>query len=133
MTTRFLHAITTIDGADYLPMLADMCIKATVALLFTWLIILAVRRWSASLRHLVWFSGVVGVLVLPILSVALPSWRILPSWVALDAATEEPVVPGGLASPTVTPTTVGLEEPSLRSPSASTPRPILASTSLSRT
>ena len=38
------------------------------------------RRGSAALRHLVWALCVVGLLLLPVLSVGLPGWRVLPRW-----------------------------------------------------
>lgn len=38
------------------------------------------RRGSAALRHLVWVLAVVGVLLLPVLSVRLPGWHVLPRW-----------------------------------------------------
>src|SRR5688500_9432799 len=39
---------------------------------------LAMRRASAAARHEVWLLGVAGVLLLPILSAALPGWHVLP-------------------------------------------------------
>jgi hypothetical protein len=35
---------------------------------------------SAATRHLTWLLGVGGLLVLPLLSDVLPSWRVLPAW-----------------------------------------------------
>jgi hypothetical protein len=44
----------------------------------TWLL----RGRSAALRHLVWTLSVIGLMVVPVLSVALPQWQvpILPGW-----------------------------------------------------
>ncbi|HVX63130.1 MAG TPA: M56 family metallopeptidase [Pirellulales bacterium] len=44
-------------------------------------------RSSAAWRHLVWRLSVAGLLLLPLLSVALPNWRVarLPSWTAKPA------------------------------------------------
>jgi beta-lactamase regulating signal transducer with metallopeptidase domain len=40
---------------------------------------LAMRRASAAARYWVWLLGFAGVLLLPVLSAALPAWRILPN------------------------------------------------------
>src|SRR5438045_5313272 len=39
---------------------------------------LAMRRASAAARHAVWLLGFVCVLLLPVLSAALPGWHVLP-------------------------------------------------------
>src|SRR4051794_21540749 len=39
---------------------------------------LAMRRASAAARPAVWLRGFVSVLVLPVLSAALPGWHVLP-------------------------------------------------------
>ncbi|HKV09440.1 MAG TPA: M56 family metallopeptidase [Thermoanaerobaculia bacterium] len=60
-------------------------LKATLLLGGAWIAVrlLAWRRTSASLRHLVWTVTVLALLILPVLSVALPGWRVVP---AVDAS-----------------------------------------------
>ncbi len=77
-----------------LPVMLDAAIKGAVILVLTALIVLAMRRASAAARHLVWLLGILGMLILPALSAALPGWHILPNW-AVNASTRV------LAQPTV--------------------------------
>ncbi len=62
--------------------LVDTAIKGFVLLLFTAVGIMTLRRASASLRHLIWVSAMAGLLFLPVLSLVLPRWEVLP--VGLD-------------------------------------------------
>ncbi|HEX9728221.1 MAG TPA: M56 family metallopeptidase [Gemmatimonadales bacterium] len=73
-------------GAGILPGLLDVAVKSTILLLLAAAAAAILRRSAASLRHLVWGLGVVGVLALPVLSVALPQWTVtvLPSIGAPD-------------------------------------------------
>jgi beta-lactamase regulating signal transducer with metallopeptidase domain len=43
------------------------------------------RRTSAAMRHLIWTLAMVGVLVLPVLSLAMPKWAIVTGPMAVDA------------------------------------------------
>jgi beta-lactamase regulating signal transducer with metallopeptidase domain len=67
-------------GPVLLPVLLDAAIKGLVILSLTALAVLAMRRASAAARHLVWLVGTVSLLILPILSAALPAWHVLPQW-----------------------------------------------------
>ena len=44
---------------------------------------MALPRASAAARHLVWILAVAALVVLPVFSLLLPTWRILPSWAAV--------------------------------------------------
>src|SRR5262249_52080399 len=62
-------------------LLLDAFIKSAIILSVAGLITGSLRRASAASRHLVWSLAMASLLALPVLSVALPSWRItaLPS------------------------------------------------------
>jgi hypothetical protein len=63
--------------------LADAFVKATILLLVAAAGTLVLRRSSAAMRHLVWALACAGVLVLPVASALLPTWRV-PAWPSLD-------------------------------------------------
>jgi beta-lactamase regulating signal transducer with metallopeptidase domain len=63
--------------------LADAFVKATVVLLLAAGASLLLKRSAAALRHLVWASAFVGLLVLPVASAIMPQWR-LAAWPRLD-------------------------------------------------
>src|SRR4051795_9314763 len=54
---------------------ADLVVKATLLFLSAGVASFVLRRRSAALRHIIWTLALGGVLVLPILSVALPHWQ----------------------------------------------------------
>jgi hypothetical protein len=63
-----------------LPVLVDASLKGAILLAAAGLLTLAMRRASAAQRHLVWVLALGSTLALPMLSVLLPAWRILPRW-----------------------------------------------------
>ena len=87
--------MTTIDTA-FSPALW-MIAKATAVLALAAIVQAVIhRRGSAALRHLVWTLAIVGVLLLPILWIALPEWTVVtrtatnnPAWQAPAASTIE--------------------------------------------
>jgi len=97
----------------WLPVLLDATIKGTAVLTLAGLLTLSMRRASAAPRHSVWFLAMAGLLLLPLLSLALPGWQILPTWcnlkveiAAVCAADERPAHVLGVAedrSPTISP------------------------------
>jgi membrane fusion protein, multidrug efflux system len=60
----------------------DVTCRATVVLLLAALVTLALRRSSAALRHLIWSTAIVGVLVMPILVAIAPLRFHLPTAMA---------------------------------------------------
>ncbi len=62
--------------------LADAALKSAALLALAAAASLALRKASAAARHALWVGVLVGVLLLPILSYALPEWRVpwLPQW-----------------------------------------------------
>ncbi|MGE0354431.1 MAG: HEAT repeat domain-containing protein [Gemmatimonadales bacterium] len=66
-------------------------VKSTVVLTGVWLLAIVFRRASAAFRHLLWSSGILALLVLPLISIGLP-WR-MP--VAVLPAVQTPA-PAGL-------------------------------------
>jgi hypothetical protein len=72
--------------ADFLPAinhfsqgLLDTAIRSLLLLGLVSLAVRSMRRASAATRHWAWLMGIVGLLVLPVISAVLPGWRILPA------------------------------------------------------
>ncbi len=76
---RTLFSIAAVFGA-LMPLLFDSALKGAVLLAVAAIVALALWRASAAARHLVWLVAVVALLIVPVLSLALPQWRVLPSW-----------------------------------------------------
>ena len=72
-------------GADWLPLLAEFAVKATVILTLTAAAAGLMWRCSAAVRHMVWTVGIASMLTLPLLSGLLPEWE-LPVLPGPDAA-----------------------------------------------
>ena len=76
MNASFADLQTVIrDGAIHLT-LFDQLVKATLLLLLAWIVTRLLRRASASVRHQVWTVALIGVVLLPLLSFALPAWHL---------------------------------------------------------
>jgi beta-lactamase regulating signal transducer with metallopeptidase domain len=65
-----------VPGAEWLPFLAQLALKATLILGVTAVAAAALWRSSAAVRHLVWCVGMAGVLVLPLFGAILPAWEL---------------------------------------------------------
>ena len=68
-----------VASATSIPLLLDSSLKGLALLVLTGVIVFAFRRSSASLRHLLWTSALGSLLLLPLLSLILPEWNILPA------------------------------------------------------
>ena len=64
-------------------LLVDSAVKGTALLILAAVATLLFRRDSAATRHLLWLLAIVALLVLPLLSAALPEWRVLPEWAGI--------------------------------------------------
>ncbi|MHB9023374.1 MAG: M56 family metallopeptidase [Armatimonadota bacterium] len=76
-----LHLIA-MQSVFWFPWLLDMLVKSAVLLALVGVASLLCWRASAAQRHLLWTLALAGVLLLPVLSVVLPAWRVvrLPEW-----------------------------------------------------
>ena len=131
----------SVDEADTLALVAltllDIAIKATAILTIAWAASTAMRRTSAAARHLVWLMAVAGVLILPALSVILPSWQVLPRNVPMETtappsdapstALRQPIGADHMATPLPPPVDAErarIPAPELAAPVAPFPEPI---------
>lgn len=125
---RVIFSLTALLGA-LMPLVFDSALKGAALLGIAAFCALLLHRASAATRHLVWLAAIVALLVVPVLSVALPQWRVLPGWAVvrpLTAASGEVrdrVLPsdtvGGAGAVVVPPLTAVL--PANPSPSAELP------------
>jgi len=76
MTLGFEHGSVTEWSMRALAVLLDASVKGLVVIAAAGLAAWLMRRRSASVRHLVWSVAVAGLVVLPGLSVMLPSWQV---------------------------------------------------------
>src|SRR4030095_17006543 len=74
----------------YLPVFAETAARASVVLAATGLVAAALRRSSASARHLVWVLGLTSALLVPALSVAVPKLEVPIVRIASDARSVAP-------------------------------------------
>ena len=81
-------------------LLLDAFIKSAVILSAAGLGALSLRKASAAYRSLVWSVAMASLLALPVLSIALPSWRIeaLPSLTTISSVENGSREPGGFRS-----------------------------------
>ena len=84
MKRMFVYVFAGLGGVA--PLILDSAIKGVLLLGAAVLAAVLMRKASASARHLVWVVAVVALLVLPVLSVGLPQWRVLPAWLGGETA-----------------------------------------------
>ncbi|MFO1001610.1 MAG: M56 family metallopeptidase [Planctomycetaceae bacterium] len=76
---RLISVLTALGGLVMFP-LVDLAIKGTIVLVLAGSACFVLRRDSAATRHFVWSTAMGLLLAMPILSLVLPAWRILPAW-----------------------------------------------------
>src|SRR5262245_30759855 len=74
-----------VAGDGLAPVIVDVTLKSVLLVITAGVVAGMARRASAAMRHQVWFIAVAGVLVLPVLSLNMPGWRVLPEWAGLPA------------------------------------------------
>ncbi len=88
MTHELTLATLNEVGCRWLPIMLDAAVKGTAVLAVAGLVLLAMRRTSAAARQLVLLVALVGLLVVPITSLAMPGWatiKVLPAWARVEA------------------------------------------------
>ncbi len=85
-------------ASRWLPMLLDASLKGFVILALAGTVTLLMRRALPATRHLVWLLALAGLLVLPVLSVSLPGWQVLPSWTKLPSQVAPQTLTGDTAA-----------------------------------
>jgi len=63
------------SAASWIPV-ADIVVKATMMFAAAGAAAFVLRRRSAAVRHMIWTLALAGVLLLPLLSIALPHWQL---------------------------------------------------------
>lgn len=108
---RTLLPVAVVLSASSL-LLVDSAIKGALILVLAAFAAMLLRRDSAATRHLVWLVAIVAMLVIPVLSLMLPQWQVLPAWAAIPR--ESPAV--ALPVSVVVPDRVSIQVPSEVSP-----------------
>ncbi len=111
MNRCYISALALLAAA--MPMVMDSALKGAALLSAAAVAALVLWHASAAARHLVWLVAVLALLLVPVLSVVLPGWRVLPAWAVATEGTTE------------TERTEAPEGTVLRAPSPSLPDPAL--------
>ncbi|HDZ22257.1 hypothetical protein LCGC14_0274960 [marine sediment metagenome] len=80
MTGILSLAIPAGVTGDWLMLLLDASVKGLAILTIAGVVTLLMRKISAAERQLVWVVAMAALLILPVVSAALPGWQVLPSW-----------------------------------------------------
>ena len=63
---------------------SERSVKGLAALSIAAALLVLLRKTSAATRHLIWFSAMAGVVLLPVLSTSLPGWNVLRAWLDVN-------------------------------------------------
>ncbi len=77
--SRWTSVLFAVGGLTAFPLL-DSAIRGTLILVLAGTVCVWLRRDSAATRHFVWTIAVFLLVAMPVLSLVLPQWRILPNW-----------------------------------------------------
>src|SRR5688572_13363785 len=128
---------STVDWSQVLAFLIDCALKGSVVIATATAIVWMLRKQTAAVRHSVWSAAVAAQLVIPVLALVLPTWRVPmlnePSWVSsapsIEAANDKDAPPSNTNRTTQAPE-VRLEnnpststQPNTSSPAAASWRP----------
>lgn len=94
-------------------------VRATALLLLALLATRLLRRSTAATRHLVWSAAVVGVLLLPVLSIVVPAWDV--PVVSLAAKVDAPITQSSVSQATPSAPVVEHARQETESPASPTP------------
>ncbi len=83
---RWTSVLLAVGGLIAFP-LVDSAIKGTLILVLAAAVCLWLRRDSAATRHFVWTIAIGLLVAMPVLSLVLPQWRILPGWMNSEPVT----------------------------------------------
>ncbi|MGH7138596.1 MAG: M56 family metallopeptidase, partial [Pirellulales bacterium] len=86
----------------------DTALKSAAVVLLAMVVAALLGRASAAWRHLVWCLSVASLLLLPVLSLVLPGWRV--AWLPRLAANPTPFVAAGQTEPAQTNPTAPLND-----------------------
>lgn len=85
MNRTFLSLAAVFSTSSLL--LVDSAVKGAAILMLATVVTMLLRRDSSATRHLVWLVAIVAILVVPVFSMLLPQWQILPAWAAIPFET----------------------------------------------
>jgi beta-lactamase regulating signal transducer with metallopeptidase domain len=97
MNRLLFPALALLSAAT--PLVVDSALKGAALMSAALLGALLLWRSSAAARHLVWLVGVLALLAVPLLSLALPSWRVLPAWAVPPALAAAPAPENAISYP----------------------------------
>ncbi len=94
---------STFFPADMSPWVANLIIlfaKGILVLSATWIMAYALRRSAAAIRFMVWCTGVLSLMLLPLLSTVLPGWQLefLPAATTSTYIATAPITASGSVS-----------------------------------
>ena len=85
---RWTSLVLAVGGLTAFP-LVDSAIKGTLILFLAAVVCVWLRKDSAATRHFVWTIAVCLLVAMPVLSLVLPQWRILPRWIYSQPQTSQ--------------------------------------------
>jgi beta-lactamase regulating signal transducer with metallopeptidase domain/tetratricopeptide (TPR) repeat protein len=126
-------ALTSTDTIHWLAILADAAAKGLAVLLLATTATILLRRSSAAVRHMTWTLSIAAIILIPLLSLALPQFQapLLPDWIrAAGLVLTEPVAvasprPATIEEPAGAPPTLtaDYQVPTMEMPPIGLPQP----------